>query len=1080
MLPVHNHSEYSALDGYSKISEIADRIEELGLPGCFLTDHGTVAGLSEFASVMKKRDLFVGYGMEAYQARNKRSDRENPEGKKFRKGEDAYHLVLLAASKEGYLNLMRISDASHRTGFYYDPRVDFQLLKQYREGIIATSACLSSLINKQIEEGGKLTTLDEMIKIFEDDFLIEIHTYDSDEQRARNKELVSIAQEKGLRLVYANDAHYAQLDQWLTHEKLLCAQYGEQWGGPKKYGHYTDEDGRSLHNPPSLYIMAESEVRAALDHLPQAAVDEAISTSDWLMERCRFELDETVLHLPKFKSADSELPSADLLQDLVAAGIDRLYGGTDLEEEAWDRAEYELDAIIGAGLHDYFLIVWDYINYALSHGKFVGPGRGSVGGSIIAYALGITSICPLKYGLQFERFWNPGREEGLPDIDIDFATEDRQFMINYVRQKYGENQVLLIGNHAYMHPMSAIRKAAAVIYEDPPYGDLKSITQLMKSTSDAGQVKNWQDMWEALEEEDEEHPLEEYRKEYPEMFELAEAIEGRIANYGVHASAVVISDVPLADHLPARMATDEKKRKELVTQAEMHQVEKAGFPKFDFLGLRNLDTIMRAAILSGEFGEDSVETRKKIVQHFRHEIDWEALPEEFWTPLDQGYTLGVFQIEESTPPKRMAKHMQPRSIDDLAVIVALNRPGPLRGGVVDRYLDRREGKEEVSYPHEILEDILEPTYGDFLFQEQVIGYFSKIGYSPSDADHIRKILGKKLVEEMKAEFPIYVEAATQFMSQQAAQSIWELIENFSKYSFNKAHSVGYGMISAWTNYAKWRWPTAFIMASIETNEERIGAWINEARRIRVEVLPPDVNRSERLVQMVDGAIIYGLQNIKGIGAMHADWIVQHRPWDSPEDLISRCEEATPIVVNSGHVKKFIDAGAVDSFGYRAKKCENCDGTGRYKPDPEVRKRADCPECGAWGWVEDEIPAPEIRADLEEALLGLPLTDVHGPILEKHAKAIAKLDPIAAATITEKTIVKVPGIITEIKPTTVKKNGAEMAHIRIAWQGEELRFAAFPEVWKDYGFVLKKGSVGRFKLETGPRGPNLKEMYRYTL
>jgi len=1089
MLPVHNHSQYSALDGYSSPNEIADRIEELGLPGAFLTDHGTVAGLQAFREAMTwkdkrkkvKRDLFIGYGMEAYQAEHGRENHTVPGtyNEYFKMGQDQFHLVLLAKNKEGYLNLLRISDEANRTGFYYKPRVDWDLLKQYREGIIATSACLGSLINQKLIEGDE-TPVDMMMRTFGDDFLIEIHTYSTDFQAEVNEHLISIARDRGIRMVYANDAHYAYPDEYEIHEAMLCAQYGENIDdvkGRKNKDTGVFEvglpDSPTYHHPQCLYIMGEDDVREHLSYLPDDVVDEAISTSDWLMETCNFIVDPPSLHLPKFKLGKKEVNSADFLQTLVVEGLESKFD--EITDEIISRVEYEYEAIVDAGLADYFLIVWDYISWAKKQGIMVGPGRGSVGGSILAYALGITNIDPLKYGLQFERFWNPGRTDGLPDIDVDFEKSSRQEIIEYVKKKYGENRVLPIGNHIFMRPKSAIDKAGMVLYEKPPYGLMKTVNKIIESTDDAGAVMTWDDMMEEVGEE-----LDGYMKSEPELFALAEGLSGRLQNYGVHASAVVISDVDLPEHLPSRMASDSEKKKVLVTQAEMKQVEKEGFPKFDFLGLRNLDTVMRTAILSGEFGEDSREARKRINKHF-WELDLNSLEEDYWRMIDDGHTLGLFQIDESSSPRRIGKRLHPRNVEDLAFIVALNRPGPLRGGVVDRFLERRSGEEQVTYPHEILIDILGPTYGDFLYQEQVIDFFKAIGYSLSDADHIRKILGKKLVDEMQDEFPIYLERATQHMSEPRAMAIWESIEDFSKYSFNKAHAVGYGMILAWTLYAKAKWPTEFIMASIETNPKKVGSYINEARRIGVQVLPPDATRSDVFISKIEGEILYGLRDIKGIGDKTAQWVVDNRPYKSPEQFLEKQQAAEKPACNLGHFKKMMEAGAFDTFGYRLASCERCDGTGKMKVEG-LRLREVCDQCKD-GWNKIDMPDMEERVQFEEQYLGIALTDAYAELVEKYKEEIDALDDIGLAMQEDPSEIEVPGIIKSVRKTKTRADAnpryanRDMAHVTISWEGEDVTFVAFPDDYDAFHFVLKENVLCRFKLKTTKKGPQLKKAFR---
>lgn len=1084
---------------------------------------------------MKAKDLWVGYGMEAYQAKKSRLLKKNETGAAFKKGEDSFHLILLARTAEGYKNLLRISDAAHRTGFYYDPRVDLDLLQKYHEGLICTTACIGSLACQSLLDDdenvlpngeGDTRPISDLHKIFGDDLFIELSTYDTDKQRDLNLELVRIAEQRHIRLLYANDAHYADPDLWDVHEALMCAQYNEYLLTPKKYGNVPEDPSRR--HPQCLYIMGEQEVRERLDHLPEWAVDEAIDHSDYLMEACSFELDKPGLYLPKFKVPKEYVDSADMLEALVVKGIEEKYEVTD---EVIERAEFELTAIIEAGLQDYFLIVWDFINYALKQGVLVGPGRGSVGGSILAHALGITTIDPIKYGLQFERFWNPGRADGLPDIDVDFEQSSRQFMIEFVKKKYGDDRVLPIGNHIYTRPKSAIDKAGPVIYprDKIPYGSMNVIKAIMETTTDAGQAKPWDEMWEQLGEwaakQGEEHPLEEFRMKYPDLFELAEALSGRISTYGVHASAVVISEVDLPEHLPARMASDDDDRKVLVTQAEMKQVEKAGFPKFDFLGLRNLDTIMMTAIYSGEYGDPVVlgpkllkhiEERRHgivtrfdddlreaciaIIAHVRDDVNYNLMPDSYWEQIDHGYTLGFFQIEDSNSPRGIGKKLKPRHMEDLALIVALNRPGPLRDkdetgrSTVERFLARRTGEEEAVFLHPILEDLLEKTYGDFVYQEQVIAYFRAIGYSLSDADHIRKILGKKLVSEMEKEKPRYMERAGEFMPPQTAELIWHGIENFSKYSFNKAHAVGYGMILAWTMYAKWKWPTEFVMASITTNnkKEKVAAYVMEAQRMGVEVVPPDIMLSQGAVSKVDGKIMYGLTNIKGVKDAAANWIVDNRPYESPEDFVvmMKSDDAKTIVngrkaapIKSNHLDALMDAGAFDGFGYRLTKCRRCEGKGRVRIDPTKRILDDCPDC-TLGYARTDVPDVWGKAALEEEFLGISLSDPHADLIRKFRTQLDALDPIYSADDRDaENTVTVPGLITQVDKKTAtwkQKPGAptDWAHVTIRWQGEEVRFAAFPNQFKTYGHMLRPDVLGKFTVKTGPKGPQLVRSKRY--
>jgi DNA polymerase III alpha subunit len=597
--------------------------------------------------------------------------------------------------------------------------------------------------------------------------------------------------------------------------------------------------------------------------------------------------------------------------------------------------------------------------------------------------------------------------------------------------------------------------------------------------------------------------------EFPEMFELAEQLSGRVSNYSDHASAVVIGDVDLSEFLPARASGDtvsENKKVHLSTQAEMREVEKAGFPKFDFLGLRNLDVIMRAALLSGDFHDEGItetEERRSIIQYFRHGIDWESEPEEMWNQFDRGYTLGLFQVEQGFNARKIARRLRPRSIEDLAPIVALNRPGPLRSRdeegktAVERFLDRREGRERPTYPHEILESILAPTYGLFIYQEAVIAYFREIGYSLSDADHIRKILGKKLVEEMQAEYPTYKKHALQYMSEQTAEYIWQLIEDFSKYSFNKAHSVGYGMISGWTAYAKYRWPAAYVIASIETldDTDKVVSWVHESRRLNNPVSVPNLFKSGKYVEKKGGMLLYGLTNIKGLGESVAEWIIQHREnWFDSEvqqngdvTLVANigyflhdCKEGGK--VNKGHLKRLSAVGALDgAFSTRIELCSWCDGEERYRPpDAPPRSRLqDCPYC-LFGWDLVPIPPLEERIVLEEELLGIVVTDIYADLVKEHQAEIDELGPIGDATIIGRDIVDVPGIVVDASKHKTKTEKKPYWKLKLYWRGEYLPLFIWSDKVDEFeDRVCKQGVLAKWTLQQTTKGePKFKAAFKY--
>lgn len=1056
MIPIHNHSDFSALDGLSTCEEIADRIEQLGLCGCALTDHGLVCGHNSFAKAMHAKGLKPIYGLEAYQAKESRKTKPEPiqyvaaDGKtKTKTPRDAAHLILIAQNATGLRNLNILSDEANRTGFYHSPRLDWELLEKYNEGLIATSACLSGLISRDIERGndGISGSLGRYLDIFRDRFYIELHSYAAEKQRRTNFHLWELAQDQGIPVVYANDAHYCNIPstpiwladgsfstigevkpgdkvmgweaykgdgfarklqvstventvrrlsplvkvtlesgreiictpehKWLTpscgaegkeyyckarvgrslihvvdqpeelssdlkgiarwlggifdgegnmheqaivlsqsisHNPDICnaieqalddlklnyrrdtssktevhrwyltgrqtlvnflawckpvknqkiinilysslkkskdkvvsiedACFGEvvsmttstgnyvAWGYASKNcseeDYFTHEmilnmqmksdyksaknltvdgdidedyshDGEANHyHPKSLYIMGEDEVREALSYLPKRAVDEAIANSDLIAEQCDVTLPDTRMHMPVFRvpeQRDNKLA----LRELAEAGIKKRY--PEATEEVTERFEREFQALTdvdlgdGATLGDYFLINWDWIaNFCKPNGILTGPGRGSAGGSILAYSLGITHIDPIKYNLQFERFWNPGRATGFPDIDTDVEQGRRAEVKEYLIDKYGADKVLSIGTHIKHKPKSAIEAAAKAYFgrermkADNLYDIVNKVKEIIESTVDAGKQPDWPELWETVGHKLQ--PFKDLSDEWEIVFNTAERITGRISTYGIHASAVVVSDVTLPEILPSRSAKPAtgNTERQLVTQVDMHEVEALGFLKLDLLGLRNLDTLAMTARLAGMEDFD-----------WWNDIDYDKLD---YSLLDSGHTLGLFQVENGQAAKRIAKGISACCLGDLAAIIALNRPGPLRSGAVERLLDRKAGNSSVVYPHPILEDVLQHTYGEMIYQEDVLTFFRKIGYDWSEADTIRWMMGKKKRDEMAAEYPRYLERAKEFMSEDDAHSIWELMADFSKYGFNIPHAMCYGKILAATIYAK--------------------------------------------------------------------------------------------------------------------------------------------------------------------------------------------------------------------------------------------------------------------------------------
>lgn len=975
---------------------------------------------------MADAGLWAGYGMEAYQAR---------ESRHLKTERDAAHLILLAKNMTGVRNIMRMSDEANRTGFYYNPRVDWDLLKEYREGVICTSACLSGLVPKGIEKGD-LSALDRLHQIFDEDFFLEISTYDTAEVHQMNQELRGLARERGIAMVYANDAHYAYPEDYEFHETLLCMQYHERL------------DLDNPHHPPCLYIMSEKKVREKLAHLGTTVTDECIANSDEIMARCQVEFPKAELSLPTFVPRDlNPMSNEDRFVEQVIAGLERRLpeGGQEYE----DRAAVELRVLLDAGLADYFLITAEACQWADSVGIARGPGRGSSAGSLVAYALGITDVDPIKYGLYFERFYNAGRDEGLPDIDIDFERARRDELDEHLKEIYGVYSVIPIGNHIRMKPKSTIDKLWKVLEEDGwHYGDAVKIKKILEGIPDIEIITGDMISWHAgpgieiavWEDEQATQALQPYVDKYERLFDYAEHVGGRIATYGVHASARVLSNRDLRTDLPGMNRVREgddgtKGERVITTQVEMREVEKLGFPKLDFLGLRTLDTLVG---ITGDLSEYRA-------------IDWDTIDEGVWENADRGRTLGIFQVEDGDA-KGIGKKLRPRSILDCTAIVALNRPGPLRtngGKMVRDFLARREGKQEVSYPHPILSDILSETYGFFLYQEQVIAYFTALGYDPHEADDIRKMLGKKLVVKMREEEPRYLERASKYMDPATAKSIWETIVGFSLYSFNKAHAVAYGMVMAWSLYAKWKYPAKFIMSCIKTNPKRAGDYVAEGRRMGVEIEPPNINYSNAFVDRMDDTIWYGLVDVKGVGEDAAQWIIDHRPYTSYEHLQeimlvediewkrapkeTRPQRSPRQTCTAGAIKALYNAGAFDS-------------------------------------LEDRDITHQEKVEFQQNLLGVVLLDDVSRVVEHNVEKIESCNTMSDLEDPElfEEVLHIPGVVMQVRPIT-SKNGNAMGFVKLEWEGDECEVCVSPKYWDDYQFLLKPRTVAIWDLATQDRG-----------
>jgi DNA polymerase-3 subunit alpha len=1064
--PLHNHSEYSALDGLSTCREIAARCEELGCPCCGLTDHGTVAGHLEFAKELTKRGIKPIFGAELYHGLK-------PKGYTGwkRNERDQSHFVVGAITNEGLRNLWRLVDASS-ANFRYVGRVTWDDLEGYSDGLFATSACIQGLVAQGISNGGDLTALDKYLNIFRGNFYIELHTYPGHEQEQINLGLAQVAQERGIPVVYANDAHFAYPKQYPAHDAYVAMQTGENIDTPI--------NDRKMWHPMALYIQEESEIRDALHYLPTSVVDEALRNTVELGERVSAQLPEVKRHLPVFVPKDCEfvndktVGASKLFIDLVEQGVLARYG-EDASKEVWERATRELTVFLEAGLHHYFLQAWDFCEFCERAGILRGPGRGSAAGSLVAYALGITDVDPLKYDLIFERFFNPGRAKGFPDIDNDFPRESRKEVIAYLKKRWGAANVRNIGNVIRMKPKAALDKTAnamgvtwsekeavkKIVNEVPDLEILGSDSIGWKDDGSGKKIYVLDHVGRDIERWLEQQP-QDRRPVLDRWLEFVAIVCSRVSGYGVHASGVVVSDVPLDAELPCMWSATQEAQ---ATVFPMTDVEKRMFVKQDILGLRTLDTL-----------QDWHEQVKKTQGI---DVKWSGLeaqdhPLEMWEMLDKGLSTGIFQIEDAPWVRQLAMDLRPRNVEDLSIIVALNRPGPKRSGAPQSFIARRRGDEPISYDHPILEDILEPTYGWFLYQEQVIEFFTKLGYSLEDADAVRKILGKKLPEEMAALYhgrdewrdKNYTTMALKAgLDEDSANTIWSKLEDFALYSFNKSHSVAYATIAFRTLYAKYYAPAEFLMACIRTNPDDAGLYVAEGRRMGISVLPPDIRNSEPEVAVKSGDIYFGLSNIKGLRIPSAEYV---RYLVDKYDVYTRSQ--------------LEDAIAEETTLWEGRKKKHKEGDNPY-PFKEKSPRQQCRSnvidalemAGAFDNYEsrENLTLAEIQKN-EKELLGIILTDNTEQAFQNNSDLLQDCDDYHTFLDGTHSTAALPGTIVSIREVKTRAAQKEMGIVKIEFGSDTVEFAVFPQQWKAYKFLWRERTPGIFTLKRSDKGINFED------
>jgi DNA polymerase-3 subunit alpha len=875
---LHVHTEYSLLDGSSKIKEITSRAKELGMKSLAITDHGVMYGVIDFYKAAKEVGIKPILGCEVYVAPGSRFDKQPGESESR-----YYHLVLLAENNTGYKNLMKIVSRGFTEGFYYKPRVDYEVLEQFHEGIIALSACLAGEVQRYLARGMYEAGC-EAAKRYEGifgkgNFFLELQDHGIPEQKYVNPQLIRMSQELGIDLVCTNDVHYTYAQDADAHDILLCIQTGKK---------VTDEN-RMRYDGGQYYLKSPEEMAELFPYAPQA-----LENTCKIAERCNVEIEFGVTKVPHFEVPQG-FDSWTYLNHLCNEGMKRRY--PDADEEKKKRLEYELSVIHKMGYVDYFLIVWDYINYAKTHGIAVGPGRGSAAGSIVSYCLGITDIDPIKYSLIFERFLNPERVS-MPDIDVDFCYERRQEVIDYVVEKYGKDCVVQIVTFGTMAARAVIKDVGRVL--DLPYAMVDNIAKMVPReigiTIDKAIQEN-PDLRNAYENDAQVHDL----------IDKSKRLEGLPRHASMHAAGVLISQKAVDEYVPVATGSDGA----VVAQFVMTTLEELGLLKMDFLGLRTLTVIQDAEKLA----------RKKNPEFSIDNINYED--KNVYDMISTGKCEGIFQLE-SAGMKNFMKELKPQSIEDLIAGISLYRPGPM--DFIPQYIKGKNNPGDITYDCPMLEPILKPTYGCIVYQEQVMQIVRDLaGYSLGRSDLVRRAMSKKKTSVMEKERQNFIYGnpeenvpgcISNGIDEKTANKIYDDMIDFAKYAFNKSHAACYAVVAYQTAYLKTYYPVEFmaaLMTSVVDNTDKVAGYIYACRQMNIQMLPPDVNTSDMEFSVEDNAIRFGLSAVKSLGRPTIKAIIDERNksrFTSMQDFISRLYTD----LNKRTLENLIKSGAFDTFG----------------------------------------------------------------------------------------------------------------------------------------------------------------------
>ncbi len=1021
---LHVHSQYSLLDGAVRIDDLLARTAEFGMQAVALTDHGTMFGALEFYHKAVKAGIKPIIGCECYIAPRRFTDKTPQDHRGLS------HLILLATSAEGYRNLCKLMSLAQLEGFYYKPRIDKHLLRENHRGLIGMTACLHGEIPMLIQ-ANRMKKADEIARQYErlfgeGNFFLEVQNNGIDVQEKVNEALKDMSRRLSIPLVASNDCHYLNQKDVRAHDVLLCIQTGKTVHDTERMKFRTDQ----------LYFKSRQEMHDYFKHFPGA-----LENTVEIARRCELAFDFDTYHFPRFESSSGQ-SETERFEIEVREGFEKIFAkirarNPEADEKIYrDRLGYEVAVIKEMGFAGYFLIVSDFIRHARQNNIPVGPGRGSAAGSLVAYSLGITNLDPLAYGLIFERFLNPARKS-MPDIDVDFCINGREDVLRYVTDKYGGGDyVAQIITYGKLKTRAVIRDVGRAL--DIPLRDVDAIAKMVPDVLNIS-------LDAALRSEPRLRQLADQRPEVADLIEICRVLEGLPRHASTHAAGVVIADQPLMNYLPLYRG----KKGEVVTQYDMKMVEKIGLVKFDFLGLRNLTVIQNTLTLIADQGESPPDLDSLDLNDA-----------ETYQLLSAGDTTGVFQLE-SSGMKDLLVRLKPERFDDVIALVALYRPGPMESGMIDDYVDRKHGRKTLAYLIPQLEPILKETYGVIVYQEQVMKIAGELAdYSMAEADDLRKAMGKKIKEIMAGHRQRFVQGAVnKGIAKDKANTIFDLIEKFGGYGFNKSHSAAYALIAYQTAYLKAHYPVEF-MASLLTSEmhsiDGVVKYIAECRSHHIPVLPPDVYTSDKAFTVADGQIRFGLVAVKNVGESAIDAIIETRSEVRFDSLFSFCEYADLKRVNKRVLESLIKSGAFDATGARRSQMLAClEEALEY--GQRIQKEANDPQMGLFSLGEERpainIPElPKIQEWDEKQLLafekeslgfyvsGHPLGR-YEPVLEKFTNANA----VSIKELNDGQMVRIGGIVGSTK-TIKTKRGDLMAFVSIEDMHGSVEVVVFSSVY----------------------------------